>query len=112
MSDGVQEKILSGLAGVLRPLIRAVLRSGIGYKEFSDLTKNLYVEVATNDFGIRGRPTNMSRVSVMTGISRKEVSRIRKREHPPAIYSLLQATPVVRVLHCWTNQSEFSGFLG
>ena len=37
-----------------------------------------YVEVATSEFGKRGRPTNVSRTSVLTGIARREVRKQRQ----------------------------------
>lgn len=47
------------------------------WKEFAELSKSVFVEMATAEFGIKGRPTNVSRVSILTGISRKEVKRQR-----------------------------------
>ena len=38
----------------------------------------VYVDVAGRDYGLQGRPTNASRVAMITGLSRREVSRVRK----------------------------------
>ena len=65
------------LINILRPIVKMVLRNGIVYREFCDAVKKLFVDVATEDFGIKGRPTNISRVSILTGIDRKEVKRVR-----------------------------------
>jgi len=54
-----------------------MLRSGIGYTQFADLAKMAFVEEALGDRDTRGRATNLSRVAIRTGISRKEVSRIK-----------------------------------
>jgi hypothetical protein len=54
-----------------------VMKCGIMWREFSELSKSVFVHVATDEFSIRGRPTNVSRASLLTGISRKEV----KRQH-------------------------------
>jgi Family of unknown function (DUF6502) len=61
----------------LRPVAALLMKCGITWKHFSDLSKSVFVEVATQEFGIRGRPTNVSRVSILTGISRKEVKHQR-----------------------------------
>ena len=62
---------------MFRPIARVMLRAGISWRELSDVLKTTYVEVATEDFGIRGRPTNISRVAILTGLTRKEVRRLR-----------------------------------
>jgi len=49
------------------------------YREFSEISKLAFVQVASDEYGIRGRKTNMSRVAVMTGLTRKEVRRVRDR---------------------------------
>lgn len=85
MLSSAQQKILKGIFWVLRPVARALLRSGLGYKEFSEIAKSAFVDVASSDYGIRGRPTNVSRVSVMTGLTRKEVKRVREKS-PLAIF--------------------------
>ncbi len=74
----LQKNILNGLLKIMLPMSRFLLRSGIGYKEFAQVCKSAFVQVATDDYGIRGRPTNISRVAVMTGLTRKEVKKIRK----------------------------------
>jgi len=53
------------------------MRNGIDFKEFSEVSKTAFVEVASNDYGLRGRMTNISRTAVLTGLTRKEVKRIR-----------------------------------
>ena len=77
MAARLQKNILNGLLTIMLPISRFLLRSGIGYKEFSRVCKSAFVQVATDDYGIRGRPTNISRVAVMTGLTRKEVKKIR-----------------------------------
>ncbi len=54
-----------------------LLRNGVMWKEFAALSKELYVEVAGTDYGIDDRPTNASRVSLLTGLTRREVKKQR-----------------------------------
>src|SRR5512143_88524 len=75
--ESTKEQTLGFLGVVLEPVIRLMLRVGISWKEFSELSKAKFVEVATADFGIRGRPTNASRVAILTGIDRRDVRRLR-----------------------------------
>ena len=61
------------------PVARFMLNIGVNYSEFAEISKLAFVQVASNEYGIRGRKTNMSRVSVMTGLNRKEVRKLRDR---------------------------------
>lgn len=107
MSSGIQEKILDGIFGVICSLARIFLRYGIGYREFSDLAKAAFVQVATNDYGLRGRPTNVSRVAVMTGLTRKEVKRLRDLGHGFGDAFISRRNPVAELLHYWNTDPEY-----
>ena len=92
---------------VLRPLASMLLRFGMTWKEFSDLSKSAFVQAATEEFGINGRPTNVSRVSILTGIGRKEVKRQRdlmEANEPPVKRKTTDAT---RLLSGWHQDPEF-----
>jgi len=103
MQDTIQQQILKAL----RPLVRALLRAGIGYREFEEISKSAYVDVATDDYGLRGRPTNISRVAVMTGLTRKEVRRLRDKRAAGEATLVVKSTPMAAVLHRWYTEAEF-----
>jgi hypothetical protein len=96
---------LQFLAKVLEPIIRLMLRSGVTWKEFSELSKRKFVEVATADFGIRGRPTNVSRVAILTGLDRRDVRKLRRVEDatPEQGYQ----SKASQVLGAWHHDPEF-----
>lgn len=77
MSHVERKTILRACHSALIPIARFLLRSGISFREFAEIARVAFVEVATEDYGIRGRPTNISRVAAMTGITRKDVRRVR-----------------------------------
>ena len=107
MQDDIQRQILSALLLVMRPITRALLRAGIGYREFAEICKTAFVDVAGRDYGIRGRPTNISRVAVMTGLTRKEVRRIRDKAELGDETGLVKLTPMGQVMHRWHTDSDF-----
>ena len=78
MSQDSKTTMLKAFRLLLQPLVRMLLRSGITWKEATEVCKATFVEVATNEYGLHGRPTNISRVAIMTGLGRREVSRLRK----------------------------------
>jgi Family of unknown function (DUF6502) len=66
------------LRRVLRPLVKLMLARGVTYPYLSDLLKSLFVEVADRDFRIGDKPPTDSRVSLVSGVHRKDVSRLRQ----------------------------------
>lgn len=81
----------------------------MGSSEFIAVAKSVFVHIASEEFGLRGRPTNISRVSALTGISRKEIRRIRaegpiSRRWTP----VLESNPASQVLHHWHYDPAFS----
>ena len=107
MQDRTQSQILNALLKALRPISKALLRNGIGYREFNEIAKSAFVDVATSDYGLRGRPTNISRVAVMTGLTRKEVRRIRDKIESGETTTVAKSTPLAEVLHTWYSDKEF-----
>jgi hypothetical protein len=93
---------------LLRPIALLLLKCGMTWKEFSELSKRVFVEVATEEFGIRGRPTNVSRVSVLTGIGRRDVARLREAA-PDAPAGGRRTSDATRVLSGWHQDPEFVG---
>lgn len=90
-----------------------LLRSGIGYSQFAELAKLAFVQEALSDKDSRGRTTNLSRVAVRTGLSRKEVSRLRAHsECSTQFVSLARAVDyhslhAARVLQLWHSDPRF-----
>ena len=106
MSNG-KGAATAALRLLFRPIARIMLRSGVNWKELVDICKATYVEVATEDFGIRGRPTNISRVAILTGLTRREVRRLRNllQEQDPEIFNRMNYA--TRVLSGWHQDEQF-----
>jgi len=79
MGSASNAQVLSATRQWLKPLIHVLIRCGITWKDFAALAKTAYVEVATGQFGKRGRPTNVSRTAVLTGLARREVRKQREQ---------------------------------
>jgi hypothetical protein len=88
------------------------MQSGIGYREFSEISKSAFVDVATSDYGLRGRPTNISRVAVMTGLTRKEVKRLREKIAAGNQVDMQRVIPPAEILDKWHSDSEFLNSAG
>jgi hypothetical protein len=79
MEKAVSRNVLSACRLWLKPVARWLLRSGVTWKEFAELARSAFVDTAFEEFGIRGRPTNVSRVALLTGLSRRDVRRVRQQ---------------------------------
>ncbi|MAG30323.1 MAG: hypothetical protein CL908_05430 [Deltaproteobacteria bacterium] len=108
MSDSSVPPIERAIVVLLRPLARLMLRRGVAYGQFAELAKQAFVETARRDFAVLGRKMTVSRVAVLTGLTRKEAKRVLDEE-PPAD----QANPrrrinrAARVLSAWVQEESF-----
>ena len=108
MAEQYKNYVIDACRHLLRPVVRFLLKAGVTHKEFSEVCKSVYVDVASLDYGLRGRPTNISRVAILTGLTRREVKRQREldaEEHSAAAASKWH--PATRVLSAWHQDPEF-----
>lgn len=105
----VKTSTANALRLLFRPIARILLRAGVNWKEVAEICKATYVEVATEDFGIRGRPTNVSRVAILTGLTRREVGRLRKLLNETAPQPVSRMNYATRVLSGWYQDEDFCG---
>lgn len=76
--------LLKALRRALRPLVRLMLAKGVTYLQITELLKGIFVEVAERDFPVPGKTQTDSRISLLTGIHRKDVKRLRAEILPEA----------------------------
>jgi hypothetical protein len=107
MASASVSHVLAATRQWLKPLVHVLIRSGITWREFAEVAKSAYVEVATREFGKRGRPTNVSRTAVLTGLARREVRIQRERLDcgPEALTGYV--TKASLVLSAWHLEPEF-----
>lgn len=107
MQEKQKQQVLDGFQLVLRPIVKILLRYGVGFGEFAEVVKTSFVDVASTEFGIRGRPTNISRVAVMTGLTRKEVRRLRNSLEGGERRVSVKSTPISEIIHRWHAERDF-----
>jgi len=112
MEQDTKTTLRSSCRALLRPIASVVLKCGMTWREFSELSKSVFVSVASDEFGIRGRPTNVSRVSILTGISRKEVKRQRDLLAEPEASASPKTTDATRLLSGWHQDSDYVDITG
>ena len=82
MKKSTQEALTAAVARILRPLVRILLKNGISYQTFANIARNQFVEIAQKEFCVEGRKQSVSRIAVITGLTRKEVGRYLKFSVP------------------------------
>ena len=92
---------------LLRPLIRILLRNNVSHRTFVELAKLVYVEVANTEFGIAGKKQTVSRIAILTGLTRKEVQRLLAQ--PPDTESVAEEEyhRASRVITGWVRDPNF-----
>lgn len=105
MTDHLQSAVIC----LLRPLIRLLLRSGIGFATFAEWVKRVYVAVAEEEFpGTNGKQSG-SRIATLTGLHRKEVARIRSELANDARFEkkIPTANRAQRVTNAWLQDPRY-----
>ncbi|MCJ2114976.1 DUF6502 family protein, partial [Methylobacterium sp. E-025] len=95
------------VARLLRPLVRLFVARGITFPALTNLLRELYVNVAEHDFALQGKEQTDSRVSLLTGIHRKEVRRLRGAGAPvSAVPAVVSRTS--RIIARWLADPAFT----
>lgn len=98
--------LIAALQRLLRPLIKLLLVNGITYPFLSNLMKTIYVDVAREEFLIDGRPQTDSRISLLSGVHRKDVKRLGEESQqeqitPPTI------SLGAKLVALWTSNEQY-----
>ncbi len=71
------------LQRLLRPLVRLTLTKGFTYPMLLNLLKSAYVQVAKEEFTLDDKRQTDSRISLLTGVHRKDVRRLAHETSAP-----------------------------
>jgi hypothetical protein len=110
MTASLKHAAFSSFRMLVRPIVSLMLRCGVTWKELSDVLRLVYVSVATDEYGKHGRPANVSRVAILTDMSRRDVRRARDlldQESDTALTSLQRISRATRVLSGWYQDADF-----
>lgn len=108
MSNSSSQALERAVVALMRPLVRLVLKRGMAFGQFAELVKRAYVEAAEEDFTVPGRKLTISRVAVLTGLTRKEASRLMQEE--PAVsesQARRRVNRAARVVSAWAVDPAF-----
>lgn len=83
------------------------MRNSVGAREFCELAKTAFVDVATETYGLSGRPSNTSKTSAITDLTRKEVRRIRNNLDTHQPLAMPKASIADDILKAWTTDPGY-----
>lgn len=103
----LQHALEAALLRLLRPLVRLLLRHAVPFARFEELAKKAYVESAMHDFCIADKRPTMSRASILTGLTRKDVQRLLAGPAERAAADDARHNRAARVLTAWLRDPAF-----
>lgn len=107
METPVHTALVTAISRILRPLVRLLLRHEIPFGVMADVVKQVYIDVAIQEFGLPGRKQTTSRVAILTGLSRKEVARLQRLPRGDDHAVRQQYNRAARVISAWVRDPEF-----
>ena len=107
----MNEALKTAVFAILHPLVRYLIGQGWTYGALADTLKMVYVAEASQHYGeADGRTLTDSRVSLLTGIHRKEVKRLRVQLEEHGERPLLRhgANMAAQVVAAWISMVEYT----
>lgn len=109
MTDSTRLWLARSCHRLLRPLVRILLTHGVAYRDFAEIVRSVYAEVARESFTPEGRRPTDAHVAVVTGMTRKEVKRLRELaddHYADEVWG--GANRATRVLSGWHRDPDFT----
>ncbi len=100
---GPSAALVRALTRLLRPLIRLLIARGVTFPYLMNLVKRLYVTTAAESLGA---DATVSRLSITTGLQRKDINRI-KSEPPPEVVTPQATSLGPRLIGIWLGDPAF-----
>lgn len=73
----IPRSLIRAAASILEPLVHLLVNYGMGFQAFQELVKSTYIKVAEENFKLDKKTQTDSRISLLTGVHRKDVKRLR-----------------------------------
>ena len=98
------QRIHQALLRTLKPLIRLLYRFRISYGVFAEAARYVYVDTARKELLKEGKKASNSRISVVTGIPRNEITRLSEQGN---LESGTNVNRAGRVVSGWVTEKEY-----
>ncbi|MFZ0778562.1 MAG: DUF6502 family protein [Xanthobacteraceae bacterium] len=104
-----ESALAAALVDLLLPTSRLLLKGGVGVDQLIRAAKQAYIKAAFAEILPPGSRVNVSRLSVATGLTRKDVSSLlgQIRTQGVRLTHRTKEQRAIRVLRGWTNDQRF-----
>jgi len=100
------KEVIIAIRKILRGLVRLALHFRMAYPQMTELLKSVYVEVAEDEFSLPKKAQTDSRLSMLTGIYRKDIKRIREQRNDDDEMPF-SVNIGGKLVSRWTNTEEY-----
>lgn len=91
----------------LKPMARQCINFRLDYRQISEMLKTALVSVAESEFAIEGKSQTNSRISLLTGVHRKDVKRLLSQNQNESL--LRQHGLISKLITAWLETPELIG---
>lgn len=99
--------LIAALRQVLRPFIKLMLAKGLTYPYLTEVLKDLFVQVADREFRIGIKPSTDSHLSLLTGIHRKDIKRLRRSVCSDVEFVPQSVSLGMRLINLWISDARY-----
>jgi hypothetical protein len=106
-AETTENALMAAVSRILSRLVRVLLRHGVPFQVFADLAKQAYVESAREHFAIPGRKQTISRIAVLTGLTRKDIQKLNDMTPLDDVAANERYNRAARVVSGWVRDNAF-----
>src|SRR5215469_17975165 len=103
----LKAKLLAAARHMMVPIARLLVRNGVGFGDFVEAARYAYVEAGKAVLKERGLAATSARLSVQTGLTRKDVERAVGDPMRYAILPSREWNAAIQVLHAWHTKPPY-----
>tara|TARA_R100000005_G_scaffold65943_1_gene34513 strand:+ start:11861 stop:12682 length:822 start_codon:yes stop_codon:yes gene_type:complete len=107
MDMPIHDILAAAVLRILRPLARVLLSHGMAYGTFAELARRAFADEGFVLAARGGKRATVSSVSALTGMTRKEISRLRESDVPVSAGASQRYNRAIRVISGWINDADF-----
>jgi hypothetical protein len=97
----LKEQFAAAIDRMLRPVVRHLIAQGVTHPALMQMLKAIYIDVAEAEFALPDKRQTDSRLALITGLNRKEISRLRRVRKPPKLTIAVEDNLVTHVIGRW-----------
>jgi hypothetical protein len=100
------DALVTALRKILRPIVRLMMHFQVSYPYMITLLKSIYVEIADKEFSADNKRQSDSRITLLTGVHRKDVKRLRA-DQSIASYAPRTISIGAQLIAYWLGLEQF-----